>query len=84
MVKSYQRHFLSENNTDPYNLFRKSQEDPNQQIHSIRAGYLKKSYKGSYDNMSPKMNLKLYLPQINNDKLGIESRTASYNRGIHK
>lgn len=72
MVKNYQKQFLDQHEKDQNSLFRKSFRLSKSGPKAFQPSeyHLPSVYSGWYDD-SPKKNLRLYLPQIdNNEKYG--------------
>ena len=78
MVRSYQRHFMADKNSDPNNLFRKSINFESNNRNCSRTKQHKRAYYDWYDD-SPKKNLQLYLPQIDHDRFRAGSKDNSDN-----
>lgn len=78
IVKSYQRHFMDHSFKDPNNLFRKSLSFDRGAVKSkSKSKNRNYDYSSNYRDDSPKKNLKLFLPQIDNDKRTNGSRANS-------
>ena len=79
MVRSYHRHFIADKNSDPNNLFRRAANY--EEIRNKSNCWTKKNrivHNEVYDD-SPKRNLKLYLPQIDQDRFRVGSKENSDN-----